>query len=92
MRKSALILCVLGIICLIVGSAIASPSVQTAIHKWIVIPCSGTIGYKEPMGGLVPPPEGTGSAQLSQIGYLMILLGVGFFLVGLLVNRKKKVA
>ena len=89
MRKFALILCLLGFALLIVGIVLASPSVQTAIHHAITISSSGTIVHREPSSGLVPSPEGTNSTQLSQIGCLTILLGIGFFSVGLLINRKR---
>jgi len=87
MRKFALILCLFGFAFLIVGNALASPSVQNALYR--SIPSTGRVANPEESHSIPPSLEESSSTQLSQIGYLTILLGVGFFSTGLLINRKR---
>jgi hypothetical protein len=87
MRKFALILCLSGFASLIFGNALASPSVQNALYR--SIPCTGRIASPEEAHSIPLGLEESSSTQLSQIGYLTILLGVGCFSSGLLIHPKK---
>ena len=83
MKKSVLILCILGFTSLIVGSVMAVTSFLEGNTKTILT-----------FGRIVGSPEESQSeqagyqTQLDQIGYLTIFASIGFFTVAFLHNRK----
>ena len=85
MKTIVWISCLLGIILLIGGGVLASPSIQRSLE--VTIPSKGRILYPDES----QYPEEARSTQLYQIGYLTILASVGFFTVAFLYNRKPNV-
>ena len=88
MKRSALILCLLGVAFLIVGSVMAAvPSLEGNSH---VITSSGTVVFRpdEPQAEK-QSEQASYQTPIDQIGYLTILLSAGFLSVGLLINRKR---
>ena len=84
MKRSVFVLCVLGFVSLIVGSALAIRPVREAISGSAMISTSGTIGNPSTV-----EPQGASSATtLDIIGYLVIFCSMGLFGVALLRNRR----
>ncbi len=81
MRRSVLVLCVLGFAFLIVGSVLASPSARNGLSK--TIHNFGTIAV--PDGSPEQVDEGTG---LDLLGYVVALSSVGFFAAAFLRNKR----
>jgi len=84
MRRSVLILCVLGFVSLIVGSALAIRPVREAISGSTIISTSGTIVNPDE----VQPQEASSATTLDVIGYLVIFCSMGFFAVAFLRNKR----
>ncbi len=83
MKKSVLILCVLGFIFLIMGGVLAHSSnvISNVIHSY------GIIGTSEKSQS----QQADYQTRLDQIGYLTIFASIGFFIVAFLYNRKSTV-
>ena len=84
MKRSVLILCVLGFTSLIVGSALAIRPVREAISGSVMISTFGTIW--DPRN--VEPQGASSATTLDIIGYLVIFCSMGFFAVAFLRNRR----
>lgn len=87
MKKAALILCILGFSALVVGSALAIPSVRNNLstHFGLTISSSGTIGCPDESSSQTIGVQ----TNLDIVGYLTILSSIGFFAAGLVISRKK---
>lgn len=91
MKRLALILCILGFASLVVGSLLAIPSVRSILFNK-TIRCTGTVRYPDELPSQAEaslPQPTSDQTNLDKIGYLAILGSIGFFTVGLVVNRKK---
>ena len=83
MKKFVLIPCLLGFIFLVVGSVLASPSVQRRFGKISILSTGTIVDSEEPQS-----QQADYQTPLDQIGYLTISASVGFFMVAFLYNRK----
>jgi hypothetical protein len=83
-NRSMFVLCVLGFTSLIVGSVLAIRPVQESIFNSKAIHTFGRL-----VGPDNAEPEGVSSTTaLDKIGYLAVLVGIGFFAVAFLRNRR----
>jgi len=93
MKKTALILCILGFASLVVGSVLAIPSIRSKLPTFS-ISSHGTIRYPDKLPSQAaeePTPQQTSDQTLyiDSIGYLTILASIGFFTAGLVISRKR---
>jgi len=80
-KRSVLVLCVLGFTSLIVGSVLALPSVRSRFFT--IIQSRGTVAY--PDGS---PQQVSNETSLDLSGYAVVLASAGFFAVAFLWNRR----
>jgi hypothetical protein len=92
LRKAALILFVCGLSSLILGSALAIPSVRSKL-PFVTITSYGTIRQADDSSSEAAeasvPEQISDQTSLDIIGYFTILAGIGFFATGLVISRKR---
>ena len=84
MRRSIILLYVLGFTFLIVGSLLAIRPLRKSIIPPKIIHSSGRIASSDNED----PQEATSATNLDIIGYLAVLASIGFFAIAFLRNRK----